>query len=104
MFDASAIDALRDVFASVCRDFEAEYPRNVAVSSLVSSLKGISAARARRPDLRQRYWKGTLWSLSYFAASCGGIEPPRRQRDPSRPEERGLSWSIDLGIWLRYRT
>ncbi len=28
--------------------------------------------RKQRPDIRRRYWKGTLWSPSYFAASCGG--------------------------------
>src|SRR5205823_9195911 len=25
-----------------------------------------------RPDLAARYWKGVLWSPSYFAARCGG--------------------------------
>ena len=24
------------------------------------------------PDIAQRYYKGVLWSPSYFAASCGG--------------------------------
>jgi putative transposase len=28
--------------------------------------------RWERPDLVRRYWKGVLWSPSYFAASCGG--------------------------------
>jgi putative transposase len=28
--------------------------------------------RSQRPDLMKRYWKGVLWSPSYFAASCGG--------------------------------
>jgi REP element-mobilizing transposase RayT len=28
--------------------------------------------RKRHPDLLRRYWKGVLWSPSYFAASCGG--------------------------------
>jgi putative transposase len=90
VFDAAAIDALRDVFQSVCRDIEArlvqmdgeddhvhlliEYPPKVPVSSLVNSLKGVSSRllRQRRPDLRKRYWRGVLWSPSYFAASCGG--------------------------------
>jgi putative transposase len=80
-------DLLRDVFASVCVDFEAvlvecngeddhvhllvEYPPKVAVSALVNSLKGVSSRR-----LRQRFTVRThrnhLWSPSYFAASCGG--------------------------------
>ena len=90
VFDAAAIDALREVFQSVCRDIEArlvqmdgeddhvhlliEYPPKVPVSSLVNSLKGVSSRllRQRRPDLRKRYWRGVLWSPSYFAASCGG--------------------------------
>ena len=90
VFDAAAIEALRAIFAQVCRDFAAElvqmdgedehvhllieYPPKVAVSSLVNSLKGVSSRllRQRRPDIRKRYWKGVLWSPSYFAASCGG--------------------------------
>jgi putative transposase len=28
--------------------------------------------RKQHPDLVRRYWKGVLWSPSYFAASCGG--------------------------------
>jgi putative transposase len=28
--------------------------------------------RWERRDLVGRYWKGVLWSPSYFAASCGG--------------------------------
>jgi putative transposase len=46
----------------------------VAVSNLVNSLKGVSSRllRKERPDLKGRYWKGVLWSPSYFASSCGG--------------------------------
>jgi putative transposase len=91
VFDAAAIEALRAIFTEVCRDFQAqlvemdgeddhvhlliEYPPKVPVSSLVNSLKGVSSRllRQRRPDIRKRYyWKGALWSPSYFAASCGG--------------------------------
>lgn len=51
-----------------------EYPPKVAVSSLVNSLKGVSSRLLRRehPDIQKRYWKGVLWSPSYFASSCGG--------------------------------
>ena len=51
-----------------------KYPPKVAVSNLVNSLKGVSSRmlRQERPDLAARYWKGALWSPSYFAASCGG--------------------------------
>jgi REP-associated tyrosine transposase len=90
VFDAAVLDALRDIFQSVCRDFQAtlvemdgeddhvhlliEYPPKVPVSSLVNSLKGVSSRLLRqgRPDIRKRYWRGVLWSPSYFAASCGG--------------------------------
>lgn len=90
VFDAEAIATLRGIFAKICTDFEAvliemdgesdhvhllvEYPPKVAVSALVNSLKGVSSRllRQERPDLQRRYWKGVLWSPSYFAASCGG--------------------------------
>jgi putative transposase len=50
------------------------YPPKVPVSSLVNSLKGVSSRllKQRFPELEKRYWKGALWSPSYFAASCGG--------------------------------
>lgn len=90
IFDGDAIERLRTIFAKVCEDFEArlvevdgehdhvhlllEYPPKVCVSTLVNSLKGVSSRRLRgdRPDLGQHYYKGVLWSPSYFAASCGG--------------------------------
>jgi|SRR5262245_37659958 len=90
VFDAKALESLRIVFGAVCEDFEAKltefngaadhvhllvnYPPKVAVARLVNSLKGVSARRLRqeRPDITQRYWRGGLWSASYFAASCGG--------------------------------
>lgn len=90
VFDRDALERLQTMFARVCSDFEAaltdfngeadhvhllvEYPPKVAVSTLVNSLKGVSARRLRqeRPDLAHRYWRGGLWSASYFAASCGG--------------------------------
>jgi len=76
--------------SKVCTDFEAElveidgednhahllvnYPPKHSISALVNSLKGVSSRllRFERPDLMRRYWKGALWSPSYFAASCGG--------------------------------
>jgi putative transposase len=90
VFDGDAINRLRVLFSKVCTDFEAElvqmdgednhvhllvkYPPKVAVSNLVNSLKGVSSRmwRQERPDLAARYWRGVLWSPSYFAASCGG--------------------------------
>jgi putative transposase len=50
-----------------------EYPPKVSVSALVNALKGTSSRvlRRLRPDIGRRYWKGVLWSPSYFAASTG---------------------------------
>jgi putative transposase len=90
VFDGDAINRLRTLFTKTCADFEAqliemdgeddhvhllvEYPPKVAVSNLVNSLKGVSSRllQKARPDIQKRYWKGVLWSPSYFAASCGG--------------------------------
>jgi putative transposase len=90
IFYGDAIDRLRAIFAKVCTDFESElvemdgeddhvhllvnYPPKHSISALVNSLKGVSSRmlRLERPDLVRRYWKGVLWSPSYFAASCGG--------------------------------
>ena len=90
VFDGAAIEELRGIFTKVCADFDAElracdgeddhvhllieYPPKVAISALVNSLKGVSSRllRQRRPDVARGYWKGVLWSPSYFAASCGG--------------------------------
>ena len=81
---------MREIFAKVCSDFEAElvevdgetdhvhllinYPPKVSVSKLVNSLKGVSSRQLRKqhPEMNEYYWKGGLWSPSYFAASCGG--------------------------------
>ena len=81
---------MRPILTAVRRDFEAElvefdgendhvhllvnYPPKVALSKLVNSLKGVSSRilRKQHPDLIRRYWKGVLWSPSFFAASCGG--------------------------------
>jgi putative transposase len=89
-FDADAINRLRVIFEKVCGDFEAtlvemdgedhhvhllvNYPPKHSISTLVNSLKGVSSRllRLERPDMQRRYWKGVLWSPSYFAASCGG--------------------------------
>lgn len=86
----AAHETLRDLFARLCQEFEArlveangeddhvhllvEYPPKVALSKLVNSLKGVSSRRLRQqhPEIAARYYKGVLWSSSYFAASCGG--------------------------------
>ncbi len=91
IFDLDAIEKLRSYFSSVCADFgvelvemDGEYdhvhllinsPPKLAVSNLVNSLKGVSSRLLRRdrPDIALRYYyKGVLWTPSYFASSCGG--------------------------------
>ncbi len=90
VFTKAILDEMRGIFKKVCKDFEAvlvefdgeddhvhllvNYPPKVSVSSLVNSLKGVSSRllKQRFPELEKRYWKGALWSPSYFAASCGG--------------------------------
>jgi putative transposase len=90
VFDGNALERLRAIFSKVCLDFEAQlvemdgednhvhllvnYPPKYSISALVNSLKGVSSRllRLERPDLVRRYWKGALWSPSYFAASCSG--------------------------------
>jgi putative transposase len=63
-FSQAVLDVLRDIFTSVCADFEAtlvefegerehvhllvSYPPKVAVSSLVNSLKGVSSRLIRK--------------------------------------------------------
>ena len=112
-----AIRDLSAIFARVCGDFGAqlvecngeddhvhllvEYPPQISISKLVNSLKGVSSRliRAERPEIRGRYYKGTLWSPSYFAASCGGapisilkqyVEQQRQDAPPPRPKWRGF--------------
>jgi len=90
LFEKHHYDAMREVFIGVCRDFDAElvemdgkrdhvhllvtYPPKIPVAGLVNSLKGVSSRLLRKNhrDIRKFYWKGVLWSPSYFAASCGG--------------------------------
>jgi putative transposase len=40
----------------------------------ISTLKGVSSRFLRQefPELEKYYWRGGLWSPSYFIASCGG--------------------------------
>jgi len=90
VFTKNDIDELNNIFSGICASFEAElieidgerdhvhllvnYPPKVSVSKLVNSLKGASSRVMRKDSerLKRLYWKGVLWSPSYFAASCGG--------------------------------
>ena len=90
VFENAHYATMRTIFEKVCTDFEANlveidgetdhvhllvaFPPKVSVSSLVNSLKGVSSRLLKKehPELLKRYWRGTLWTPSYFAASCGG--------------------------------
>jgi putative transposase len=90
LFTQNHFKTMREVFNKICDDFESElvefdgeadhvhllvnYPPKIAVSKLVNSLKGLSSRRLRQyhQDIHKYYWKGVLWSPSYFAGSCGG--------------------------------
>ena len=91
VFTKEILDDMRQIFESVCTDFEAQlvefdgendhvhllvnYPPKVSISKLVNSLKGVSSRMIRQknyPSIREKLWGGALWSPSYFAGSCGG--------------------------------
>jgi putative transposase len=90
VFTKNHLDTMKHIFTKICSDYEAElvefdgekdhvhllvnYPPKVAISKLVNSLKGVSSRKLRQShsDIHQYYWKGVLWSPSYFAGSCGG--------------------------------
>lgn len=90
VFDVKILATMREIFDNVCGKFEAElkefngegdhvhlvinYPPKYAISVIVNSLKGVSSRLLRQEFQRIRhfYFKGSLWSHSYFAGSCGG--------------------------------
>ena len=91
VFTKEILDDMRQIFESVCTDFEAQlvefdgendhvhllvnYPPKVSISKLVNSMKGVSSRMIRQknyPSIREKLWGGALWSPSYFAGSCGG--------------------------------
>ena len=91
VFTKAILSDLREIFQSVCKDFEAvlvefdgekdhvhllvNYPPKVSVTRLVNSLKGVSSRMIRKknyPMLRKCLFGNALWSPSYFASSCGG--------------------------------
>ena len=91
VFTKSILADLRDIFESICTDFEAlliefdgekdhvhlliNYPPKVSISKLVNSLKGVSSRMIRKKNyasVTKYLWGNALWSPSYFAGSCGG--------------------------------
>jgi putative transposase len=90
VFNQKILDDMKDIFTKIAnqhevllKEFNGEedhvhmlihYPPKVSLAKLVNSLKGVSSRRLRQnwPELENRYYKGVLWSPSYFAGSCGG--------------------------------
>lgn len=90
VFDDKILTRMKEIFSDICKKSEAElkefngegdhvhlvvnYPPKISISVLVNSLKGVSSRYLRREfqTIRKHYWKGVLWSPSYFAGSCGG--------------------------------
>ncbi|MCG5215933.1 IS200/IS605 family transposase [Streptosporangium sp. KLBMP 9127] len=91
VFTDEILRRCEDIMIEVCDSFGAElveftgedghvqllvhYPPKVALSTLVNSLKGVSARLLRKeyPAHIGKYsGGGHFWSPSYFAASCGG--------------------------------
>jgi putative transposase len=94
VLSAQHLDRLKEIFESVCADFEVElqefngesdhvhllvnYPPKVRLSELVNSLKGVSSRRLKQefPEILS-FWsvrksRDVLWTPSYFAGSVGG--------------------------------
>lgn len=78
VFSAKMLDAMSELFSEICfehgcnlLELDGEQDH---VHALVHALKGRSSRMIRKqfPNIRKRYWRGVLWSPSYFAASCGG--------------------------------
>ena len=90
VFTPKMIDVLKKYFAKICKNMEAQlvecngeddhvhllvnYPPKLAISKLVNALKGATSYKIKNrfPQLHKYFWKGGLWSPSYFASSCGG--------------------------------
>lgn len=90
IFTKSLVNEFKEIFGKICLDFEStlieidgeqdhihlliEYPPKISISKLVNSLKGVSSRliKKRHQGLQKNTFKGSLWSPSYFAASCGG--------------------------------
>ena len=90
IFNSSYLSTMEVLFEKICVDFDSslkdfngegdhvhllvEYPPKVSIAKLVNSLKGVSSRLLKRdyPEIANYYWRGALWSPSYFAGSCGG--------------------------------
>ena len=90
IFTKTILESMRLILNKVYQNFDANliefegeadhvhllvsYHPKMAISKLVNSLKGVSSRmlKQQHPEILKYYWKGVLWSPSYFSASCGG--------------------------------
>jgi putative transposase len=91
VISATVFGLLQSAFQTVCTDFGSVleeigyeddhvhlligYPPKIALSTLVNSLKGISARLLRKadlPEIRSKLDGDHFWSPSYCVVSCGG--------------------------------
>lgn len=91
VFNKKMLEYLKTTFEGVCNDFDSilvefdgehdhvhlmiEYRPKFSLAKIVNSLKGVSSRMLRqefKEHIEKFYWKGVLWSPSYFAGSCGG--------------------------------
>jgi putative transposase len=91
IFTKVYLDFMQKIFTEICVDYQAEliefdgegdhvhllvnYPPQAQISKMINSLKGVSSRMLRKhhPEITRLYYmQQSLWSPSYFAASCGG--------------------------------
>lgn len=91
VFTKNMLEFMQSICSDVCQSFGAEllefngekdhvhlmiqFPPKLAISKLANSLKGVTSRHLRKrfsKDIEKFYFKGVLWSPSYFVASCGG--------------------------------
>ena len=90
VFTSDQLDYLKQVVENICLQNDCElvefngeedhvhllinYPPTKQLSKLVNSFKGVTSRKLRQKyeGITDRYYKGVLWSPSYFAGSVGG--------------------------------
>ncbi len=115
VFDSEHIEFLGKCFSEVCRKADAEliefngeddhvhllvsYDPKTSISALTNSLKGVSSRLLAKEfgRLHQWFYKGVLWSPSYFVASCGGapleiIEKYIQNQESPDPRLKARAW------------
>ena len=91
IFTKTYLDFMQKIFAEICIDYQAQlvefdgevehvhllisFPPQAQISKMINSLKGVSSRMLKKnyPEITKWYYQNkSLWSPSYFAASCGG--------------------------------